>query len=348
MSSQKRIFYIRSLGHQTFADVIAKQPDIKLEKIDNALPDAAALSIIGAGHVLQTTSVRDDLIPEFHMGEWLLSRAPHLLAVSTHGAGYDSIDMKACTRAGVLVVNQAGGNAEAVAEHALGMLLCLTKRIVETDHVMRRALIPNRAVFMGDDALGKTIGIVGLGHVGTRLAELCNGLLRMRVLGYDPYVTAQQMKAKGVEKVELEALLRQADYVSVNSELTDETANMMNAQRFALMQKHAYFIITARGGIVDEAALAEALAQKQIAGAGIDVWEKEPPSPDHPLMKFDNVVVSPHLAGVSKEGRTYSAQIAAEQAIDILNGKRPPRLLNPDVWPAYEKRFETMFGRRPT
>ena len=122
---------------------------------------------------------------------------------------------------------------------------------------------------------------------------------------------------------------------------------MMGAAQFARMQPHAYFITTARGGIHDEAALAAALTAKQIAGAGLDVWEDEPPPPDHPLLHFDNVLVSPHTAGITRQSRHNIAKIAAEQMCDILDGKRPPRLLNPEVWPAYQDRFQKILGFRP-
>ena len=122
---------------------------------------------------------------------------------------------------------------------------------------------------------------------------------------------------------------------------------MMGAAQFAMMSPHSYFITTARGGIHDEVALTEALAAKRIAGAGLDVWEEEPPPADHPLMAFDNVLVSPHTAGITRQSRYNIAKIAAEQMLDILDGRRPPRLLNPDVWPAYQVRFQGVLGFRP-
>jgi D-3-phosphoglycerate dehydrogenase len=277
----------------------------------------------------------------------VLSRAPNLLAVSSNGAGFDTVDVDACTAAGVIAVNQAGGNKEAVAEHVMAMMLTLSKRIVETDRYMRRQSDIPRNDFIGHDLTGRTVGIIGLGHVGSRVAELCRGLFRMRVLACDPYLTEQEIAARGAEKVPLDALLAQADYVSVNCPRNKETRNMIGAAQYARMQKHAYFITTARGGIHDEAALAEALAAGRIAGAGLDVWEKEPPPHTHPLMAFDNVVISPHTAGVTVESRTNIARIAAEQMLDILDGKRPARLLNPEVWPAYCARFERILGFSP-
>jgi D-3-phosphoglycerate dehydrogenase len=227
------------------------------------------------------------------------------------------------------------------------MLLTLSKRILEADRALRRDPNVNRNALMGTEAEGKTIGIVGLGNVGRRIAQLSNGLLGMKVLAYDPYLTAAEMASRCGEKVELDELLRRSDYVSISCPLTRESRGMIGARQFALMQPHAYFITTARGFIHDEAALFEALRDKKIAGAGLDVWAKEPPPPDHPLLQFDNVLASPHTAGVTKEARANMGKIAAEQVLDALDGKRPPRIINPEVWPAYAKRFERTFGFAP-
>jgi D-3-phosphoglycerate dehydrogenase len=247
----------------------------------------------------------------------------------------------------VLVVNQSGGNANSVAEHALGMLLTLSKRILEADRLLRRERDVNRNALIGNEAQGKTIGIVGLGNVGRRIAELCKGLLHMNVIAYDPYLTAEEMAARGGAKVELDDLLRRSDFVSISCPLTRESRGMIGAREFALMQPHAFFITTARGFIHDEAALEDALRHRRIAGAGLDVWAKEPPPPDHPLLQFDNVLASPHTAGVTREARMNMGKIAAEQLLDALDGKRPPRIINPEVWPAYARRFERAFGFAP-
>jgi D-3-phosphoglycerate dehydrogenase len=155
------------------------------------------------------------------------------------------------------------------------------------------------------------------------------------------------MASRGGEKVELDDLLRRSDYVSISCPLTKDSRGMIGAKQFALMQPHAYFITTARGFIHDEAALTEALRNKLIAGAGLDVWAKEPPPPDHPLLQFDNVLASPHTAGVTREARANMGKIAAEQVLDALDGKRPPRIINPEVWSAYARRFERTFGFAP-
>jgi D-3-phosphoglycerate dehydrogenase / 2-oxoglutarate reductase len=343
----KRICYMKYLPDSLYIDIMAKRPDVKLDNLDHYETDAAMLPILEAAHVYQITAARDEISPELYADKPLLARAPNLLVVSANGAGYDTINLKACTEAGVLVVNQAGGNSEAVAEHVLGMMLCLSKRIIQVDRFMRCHSHINREAFMGNDILGKTIGIIGLGHVGSRIAALCRGLFSMHVLACDPYLTESEIEARGAEKVELDHLLLHADFISVNCPLTDETRGMIGERHYALMPPHAYFITTARGFIHDEAALAEALKNKRIAGAGLDVWGKEPPPPDHPLLQYDNVLVSPHTAGVTKEARTNMAKIAAEQVLDILDGKRPPRIVNPEAWSAYVRRFESVFGFAP-
>ena len=345
--NNKRVFYVKYLAHQIYADMLGARPDVRLDRLENDSPDDVASPILAAAHAYQVGAARDELARHFHVDQDLLRRAPNLLIVSSNGAGFDPVDVEACTASGVLVVNQSGGNAHSVAEHALGMLLTLSKRILEADRALRREPNVNRNALIGTEAQGKTIGIVGLGNVGRRIAELCKGLLGMKVLAYDPYLTATEMAARGADKVELDELLRRSDYVSINCPLTKDSRGMIGAREFALMQPHAYFITTARGFIHDETALLEALRTKSIAGAGLDVGSKEPPPPEHPLLQFDNVLASPHTAGVTTEARTNMGRIAAEQMLDALDGKRPPRIINPEVWPAYAKRFERAFGFAP-
>jgi len=345
--NSKRVFYVKYLAHETYADILSRRSDVRLDRLENESPDEIAAPILSAAHAYQIGAARDELAKHFHVHEDLLRRAPNLLIVSSNGAGFDPVDVDACTAAGVLVVNQSGGNANSVAEHALGMLLTLSKRILEADRVLRRERDVNRNALIGNEAQGKTIGIVGLGNVGRRIAELCKGLLHMNVIAYDPYLTAEEMAARGGEKVELDDLLRRSDFVSISCPLTRESRGMIGAREFALMRPHAFFITTARGFIHDEAALEDALRHRRIAGAGLDVWAKEPPPPDHPLLQFDNVLASPHTAGVTREARMNMGKIAAEQLLDALDGKRPPRIINPEVWPAYARRFERTFGFTP-
>ena len=345
--NNKRVFYVKFLAHDVYVEILKKRADVRLDRLENETPDSVSAPVLSAAHVYQVGAARDELARHFHVDQDLLRRAPNLLIVSSNGAGFDPVDVDACTAAGVLVVNQSGGNANSVAEHALAMLLTLSKRIIEGDRALRRDRDVNRNRLIGNEAQGKTIGIVGLGNVGRRIAELCKGLLHMKVIAYDPYLSAAEMAARGGEKVELDDLLRRSDYVSISCPLTKESRGMIGAREFALMPPHAFFITTARGFIHDEAALFDALRDRRIAGAGLDVWDKEPPPPEHPLLQFDNVLASPHTAGVTREARVSMGRIAAEQVLDALDGKRPPRIVNPEVWPAYTKRFERAFGFLP-
>ncbi|MGX1108722.1 MULTISPECIES: hydroxyacid dehydrogenase [Bradyrhizobium] len=345
--NNKRVFYVKYLAHEIYVDILKKRPDVRLDRLENETPEATFAPVLADAHAYQIGAARDELAPHFHAHAELLKRAPNLLIVSSNGAGFDPVDVDACTAAGVLVVNQSGGNANSVAEHALGMMLTLSKRIIQSDRRLRREANVNRNDLIGNELKEKTVGIVGLGNVGRRIAELCKGLLHMKVIAYDPYLTADEMAKRGGEKVELDDLLRRADFVSISCPLDKNSRGMIGARQFALMQPHAYFVTTARGFIHDEKALEEALRDKRIAGAGLDVWDKEPPPPDHPLLQFDNVLASPHTAGVTREARINMGRIAAEQILDALDGKRPPRIINPEVWPVYARRFEKAFGFMP-
>ena len=343
----KRVFYVRYLSSPLYAEILAKRPDVQLDRLENESPAHEADPIMAMAHIFQIGASRQALVPHFHVSAGLLDKTPNLIAASSNGAGYDTIDVDACTAAGIVVVNQSGGNKEGVAEHALAMMLTLSKRIVEADRDLRAGKEILRGAFTGREMNRRTVGVLGIGNVGARVAELCRGLFNMRVLAFDPLLTAEQVKARGAEKVDLDTLLRESDYVSVHCPLTKDSRKMVGAREFALMKPEAYFVTTARGFIHDEAALADALTAKKIAGAGLDVWEDEPPPSTHPLMKFDNVLVSPHTAGGTIEARENMSRFAAEQVLDILDGKRPPRLINPEVWPAYQERFARIMGFSP-
>jgi D-3-phosphoglycerate dehydrogenase len=346
-ANTKRVFYVKYPADPVFAEILGRRDDVRLDRLENDTADAEAAPILAAAHVYQIGSARDEIARRFHVDAALIARMPDLLVVSTSGVGYDTVDLNACTEAGILVVNQAGGNREAVAEHALGMMLTLSKRIAETNQAMRRGRLADRIAYMGHDVFGKTIGIIGLGNVGSRIAELCRGLFAMQVLACDPYLTAAVCRERGAEKVELDELLRRSDFVSINCPLTAESRGMVGAAQFAQMRPHAYLITTARGHIHDETALADALRRRQIAGAGLDVWANEPPPHEHPLLQFDNVLVSPHTAGVTRETRFNMGKIAAEQVLDALDGRPVARKVNPQAWPAYARRFALRFGFSP-
>jgi D-3-phosphoglycerate dehydrogenase len=343
MSAHKQISYIGGYIDPGFDRSIEACSDLSLIRIDKSQPFAALHETLAASHAIQIDSARLDIPEHLRIGREFLSQCPNVLVVSASGAGFDAIDVAACTEAGVIAVNQTGGNREAVGEHTLGMMLSLTKRIGETDKALRTGEIVDRIAYMGDDLYGKTVGIVGFGNTGTRVAELCAGLFAMKVLAYDPYVGENAIATRGVHKVELTELLQTADFVSLHCPLTAETTRMIGAREYALMKKGSFFLTAARGGIHDEAALYEALASGHLAGAGVDVWEQEPPPADHPLLSLRNVIASPHTAGVTHAARKRLALMAAEQLIDILRGGTPQRMLNAEVLPRFRERFAQAF-----
>jgi len=180
------------------------------------------------------------------------------------------------------------------------------------------------------------------------MAALAKAAFSMRVIAYDPFIAPDQFDERGAEQVDFATLIASSDFVSVHCPRNASSEGMFDAGAFRAMQPHAYFVNTARGGIHDEMALAEALRAGELAGAGLDVWDPEPPALDHPLLALDNVIVSPHTAGVTHEARTNMATGTVRQIDDIVSGRRPPRLLNPGAWDHYAARFEQILGVRPS
>jgi D-3-phosphoglycerate dehydrogenase / 2-oxoglutarate reductase len=347
-ANSRRVFYVHEVADPIYLEVIAKEESIQIDKLENNSDDAAAAPVLAAAHGYQIQSGRHTLDERFHLTRDLIGQMPNLLIASTNGSGADTIDIDACTEAGIVVVNQAGGNREAVAEHAVAMMIALSKGMFLHDRALRSGVgfvpVPK---LLGTEICGKTIGIVGLGNVGSRIAEICRTAFGMRVLARDPYLSRDEIERRGAEETTLDDLFRQSDYVSINCPRNAETLNIVDDRAFALMKPGVFFIMTARGGICDEAALERALRSGKVAGAGIDVWWKEPPPSDHPLLTLDNVIATGHLAGGTREARTNLARIAAEQMIGLLNGEYPPRILNPAVWPVYSERFRRILGTEP-
>jgi D-3-phosphoglycerate dehydrogenase len=191
---------------------------------------------------------------------------------------------------------------------------------------------------MGHEIRGKTLGIVGIGNVGTRVAAIASAF-GLEVLATDPLLDSQEIERRGATPVALDELLARSDFVSLHCPRDKSTLKMMGADAFARMKQRAIFITTARGGIHDEAALIAALQSGHLAGAGIDVWDQEPPPLDHPLLAMDNVYATFHTAGVTHEARRNMAAIGAEQILQLLAGQRPHRLVNPSVWTVYQTRL---------
>ena len=325
------------------AERLEREPDIELKTVDRDGPDEGVWPDLGRAHAFQVSSAKDELPRRWFVTPELLARCPQLLVVSSNGAGYDTVDVPACTKSGVLVVNQAGGNAQSVAEHAIGLMLDVTRRISENDRLLRSERGFSREDIMGYEMSGKTLGIVGIGHIGSRVAKLARAF-DMTVLAVDPYLTDEEIGRRGAAAVTKDQLLERSDFVSLHCPRDKDTMNMIDAGALAKMKKDAIFVSTARGGIHNEAALLNALESGHLRGAGLDVWDKEPPPLDHPLLKLKNVVATFHTAGVTHEARMNMALFAAEQIVGILKGGRPPRLINPEVWPTYVVRFAEIMG----
>jgi len=326
-----------------FDERLAQAQDIDFQIFPVRGDRDLALQLLSQAHVYQVSAAKDELPHEWFVSAGLIAQCPQLLCVSSTGAGYDTVDVAACTAAGIAVVNQAGGNADSVAEHTLALMLSVSRRMVESDRRMRREQGFTREDVMGHEIRGKTMGLVGMGHIGTRVARLAQAF-GMQVIAVDPFLSADEIHKRGARSVLFSELLAQSDVVSLHCPRDATTLKMMNADTFAQMKPGALFINTARGGLHDEAALTQALTSGHLAGAGLDVWDQEPPSLSHPLLTMDNVFATFHTAGVTHEARRNVAAIGAEQILQLLAGQRPPRLVNPEVWPAFEIRRAALLG----
>jgi D-3-phosphoglycerate dehydrogenase len=343
--NRKRLVYFEQWFNPIAEQILGSQDDIELARLAYTDPEHDNWSTLKTACGYQI-SARTELRSPWFGDADLLARCPNLLGISSTGAGYDVIDVDACNAAGVVVVNQSGTNSEPVAEHAMALMLSLTKRVGFSYRAMIKGEANDRMALAGNNIKGKTVGIVGIGQIGRLTAKYARAF-DMRVLAFDPYLTEQQIAERGAEKVEFATLLAESDFISVHCPRNAETIGMFGAETFAQMKPNAYFINTARGRIHDEAALLDVLKRKRIAGAGIDVFDEEPPPPDHPLLHLDTVMATPHIAGGTIETKYDMSKATAEQWIALLRGRVPPRLVNPEVWPHYSDRFEQIIGFRP-
>jgi D-3-phosphoglycerate dehydrogenase len=276
-----------------------------------------------------------------HVGAEEMDHAPRMKIIARHGVGLDSVDLEEATRRGILVTNTPGENRESVAELALAFMLALARRIPLAQKAMGNMPKGDIGIFSallkqynltGIDLEKRSLGIIGTGRIGSAVARKCIAAFDMRVRGYDPYVSAEAMKLLGVEKVErLEDLLPSLDFLTVHAPLTRETKGMVGRKELALMKKGSYVINTARGGIVEEKALWEALNSGTIAGAALDVWEIEPPDPEDPLLKHPHLLGTPHYAGTTEESLYRVGVAAVEEVLRVLGGQPPKYPVNPEV-----------------
>ena len=270
-----------------------------------------------------------------------MDRAPKMKIIARHGVGLDSVDLAEATKRGILVTNTPGANRESVAELALPFMLALARRIPQAQKAMANMPKGDIGAFSallkqynltGIDLEGRSLGIIGTGRIGSTVARKCIAAFDMKVKGYDPYVSEEVMKSFGVEKVgRLEDMLPKIDFLTVHCPLTRETKGMVGQKELALMKKGAYVINTARGGIVNEKALLEALDAGPVAAAALDVWEVEPPDPKDPLLNHPNLIGTPHYGGTTEESLYRVGMAAVEEVLRFLRGESPKHPINPEV-----------------
>jgi len=258
----------------------------------------------------------------------------NLKVIGRPGVGYDSVDVEESSRQGIPLVYTPDGPTESVAEHVIALMLMCTKSI----NTVQNALKENgdfgiRTKVTGIEAQGKTLGLVGFGRIGQRAGEIASLGLGMKIVVFDPYLDEKNVSFRKYEKVDtLDELLELSDVVSLHIPFMEKTAGLMGAAEFRKMKKTAFLINTARGGVVDENALIEAIESGEIAGAGLDVYAQEPPEKDNRLFSFDNVVATPHLSSFTYDGKRKMGIGVVQGVLDVLNGKKPEFMVNVEVW----------------
>ena len=284
--------------------------DFQVDVLTELTPDALK-GVIGdydALVVRSATKVTSDII----------SSATKLKYIGRAGVGLDNVDLEAATQKGIIVMNTPAGHTTSTAEHAFSMILSLSRNIPQANASMKKGEW-KRSKFMGVELYGKTLGVVGFGRIGSEVSKRAIAF-GMKILAFDPFLSKEVAESMGVEVAELAKLLRESDYITVHTPLTDETRHMISNKEFAMMKKGARLINCARGGIIDEVALVEAVKSGVAAGAALDVFEVEPLPADSPLLKLDNIVTTPHLGASTQEAQVNVAIEVAEIIRDALTG----------------------------
>lgn len=281
----------------------------------------------------------DYLVVRNHLQPDLLERPHHLRGIVRHGTGLDMIPMQAATRQGIPVANVPGANAQAVAEYVVGCFFDLARRYAQMEAALRGSdwATARKPAAGGVELAGKTVGIVGVGDIGMRIAGICSAGLGMQILGYHP--DASRVPGD-VKSVPLETLMSQSDFVTLNCPLTPMTRRLIDARRLDLMKPTAFLVNAARGEIVDENALASALARRSIAGAAIDVYAEQPLAREHPFLSVPNIVLTPHVAALTQESSIAMSVGTAQQILQLMRGERPTHLVNDEVWAAWPHRAD--------
>ena len=304
--------------HERGMALLEARDDIAYEIVDGRSEAEVADRIGDADAVTMRT---------FPLPASVIDRAEQLKVVSRHGVGYDNIDVAALTARGIPLAIAADANATAVAEHTLFFMLALAKQALRHDRAVREGNWEIRNRFETVDLMGRRVLVMGFGRIGREVARRC-AAFDMEVTVYDPYVQANVIEQAGYRSVpDFQAVLPETDVLSVHMPLAADSRHMIGRAELAALPDHAFVVNCARGGIVDEDALYEALTSGTIAGAGIDVFEQEPPQDDHPLFGLDNVILSPHTAGMSQEAAIRMAISTARNALAALDGKLDPSMV---------------------
>jgi D-3-phosphoglycerate dehydrogenase len=259
------------------------------------------------------------IVRQGQVDETVIAASPRLRVIAKHGTGVDNIDLEAASRRGIPVLRALGANARSVAEHTIALIIALMKDILPLDQAVKAGEWP-KASYVGRDLFGARLGLVGFGAIGREVANLAQSL-GMTVTVFDPY--SDELPPIVRRETALDDLLRNSDVVSLHCPLTTETRHLIDAERLALMKPSSFLVNTARGGIIDEIALAEALRSGVIAGAGLDSFAEEPPPKDSPLWTLPNIIVSPHTGGAAKGAMRAMAETAARHVISVLDGDGP-------------------------
>jgi phosphoglycerate dehydrogenase-like enzyme len=254
-----------------------------------------------------------------------------LKAICRFGVGYDMVDLQACTHANIMVTITRGAVNQSVAEAIITWMLALSHRLLEKNRLVRNGGFLQRSNYMGADLRGRTLGIIGFGGIGSRLVEMLQCFGMNPPLAYDPYPNEERAKMLGVSFVDLETLLRNSDFISVNCPLTNETRNLLGEHELSLIKKDAFIINTARGGIINEKAIIKALNGNSIGGYATDVFDEEPPAADNPLFKMDNVILAPHCIAWTHEIFQEIGRKACRQVVQVARGEIPEDVINTDV-----------------
>lgn len=335
MNSPKRILLPQPIEEEAVSLLKAANIDIVLAP--DKKPEIVAPLLKGVHGVILRTGIQ--------FNKDLLSHADQLQVISRTGAGVDNVDVAAATQMGILVTCVPGANTRTVAEHALSLIMALMKQLPCLDREVRQDNFGIRYKNLPRDMTGKTLGLVGLGKIGSELARMCHQSFDMHILAYDPYLPSEVISGlkSWVEFCDLERLFHESDVVSLHLPLTPATQKMIGAKEFGWMKPTAYFVNAARGGVVDEVALIQCLKQNRIAGAGLDVFAQEPPEKDNPLKELDNVILTPHIAGLTLECGIRVSVLAVKATLDVFQGKKPNGMVNPEVLsqPRWQGFFKT-------